>query len=129
MNDGANVILDDDQLYRRLSSHQINPDGSVNSSAFKRGDVYETMISVDVARMTTPEASVERAKKAGVKLGGFGAGRARAFGFSVNHNPLPDNAAHALVEGENNKAKSRELAKWVSVLPGVESRDPLNAHH
>jgi hypothetical protein len=47
-------IADDDLLYRRLARHQFYPDGTVNSSAFKRGSVYETEISLDIARLTDP---------------------------------------------------------------------------
>lgn len=47
-------IADDDRLYRRLAPEHIDPDGTVNSAAFKRGKQYDQSISVDLARLTTP---------------------------------------------------------------------------
>jgi hypothetical protein len=54
-------IEDEDLLYRRLARHQVNPDGTVNSSAFKRGKGYDHEISVDVARLTSRQESIDRA--------------------------------------------------------------------
>jgi hypothetical protein len=119
-------ILDVDVLYRRLARHQVNRDGTVNSSAFKRGGVYETEISVDLARLTDPQTSVERAGRAGFRLGTLDAADARELGFRVEHDPLPRNPAHALLIGPNDQEISRALARRVRLVEGVESSDLTN---
>jgi hypothetical protein len=117
-------ILDEDALYRRLAESQINTaDGSVNSSAFKRDNEYENAISVDLARLTTPQESVDRAPRAGFRLGVIVTKAAKSIGFDVEPDALPDNPAHCLIKGENNKQRSRALARAMKVLPSVVSRD------
>jgi hypothetical protein len=103
-------IADDDLLYRRLARHQINRDGTVNSSAFKRGGVFDTEISVDLARLTDPQTSVDRAGRSGFRLGEVEALHPRSLGFQVIADPLPDNHAHTLIRGLNNQELSRALA-------------------
>ena len=49
MTDGRHpieTIADDDQLYRRLAPLHINPDGSVNSAAFKLCRLPDPPVSV-----------------------------------------------------------------------------------
>lgn len=111
----------EDLLYRRLAPHQVNRDSSVNSSAFKRSGSYETQISVDVARLSEPQVSVDRAGRPGFTLGAVLVRDVRALGFTVEHDPRPDNPAHALVKGWNDQATSRALASATRVLPGIVS--------
>lgn len=117
-------IDDDDILLRRLARHQVNPDGSVNSSAFKQSGVYESEISADVEKLTDPQTSVDRAGRAGFKLGQLIAAHPRALGFAVEHRPVVGNDAHALIKGHNDQEISRALARAVRVVPGIESQDP-----
>lgn len=119
---GVDPVAPDEVLYRRLARSQINPDGSVNSSAFKRNNIYEDRISVDRARLTTPRERVDRAGRAGFRLGAFDAGEAIALGFRVLPDPIPGNPAHALVVGTNDQERSRALARRVRVVPNIESR-------
>ncbi len=107
-------IEDDDELYRRLAPEHVNPDGTVNSAAFKRRKEYDPSISVDLARLTTPQDALAARPHMGV--GVLIAAVPRDLGFVVRHDPLPDNAAHALIEGENNREKSRRLAEATVVL-------------
>lgn len=120
-------IGDDDVLYRRLARHQINRDGSINSSAFKRGGIYETNISVDLARLTDPQASVDRAARPGFRLGAFLAAHPRHLGFRVEHDPREDNPSHTLVLGDNDQEISRALARLMRLVAGIESRDPARS--
>lgn len=115
-------IDDEDVLYRRLARHQVNPDGTVNSSAFKRGAVFDTEMSVDISRLTTPQESVDRAGRAGFRLGSVQAKHPRTLGFDVEADPMPDNPSHALIKGKNDQATSRSLARNVQIVVGVESR-------
>ena len=102
----------------------MNPDGSVNSSAFKRSGVYDTEISVDWAKLTDPQTSVDRAGRAGCKLGQLIAAHTRALGFVVEHRPVAGNDAHALIVGHNDQGISRALARGVRIVHGIESQDP-----
>ncbi|MGH2352824.1 MAG: hypothetical protein ACRDJN_14545 [Chloroflexota bacterium] len=119
----ADRVADEDLLYRRLSWAQVNPDGTVNSSAYKtpsrerrsRGE-YDISISVELARLTTPEATLSHANRPGGGVGMLIARDPRRLGFEVRHDPLPDNDAHALIEGENNRGKSRQLAHMTKLL-------------
>lgn len=110
------VISDHDELYRRLFSGHVNPDGTVNSAAFKYGGHPNNTISVDLARLTTPEESVRRANRRGFGLGVLQATRVRQLAFDVLHDPLPDNRSHAVIAGENDRKKCRELAGATAVL-------------
>jgi hypothetical protein len=61
-NDGLEQIADDDLLFRRLAPLHVNPDGTVNSAAFKLRGHPAPQVSVDLARLTTPEATLARAR-------------------------------------------------------------------
>jgi len=109
-------IEDEDELYRRLGPDHFNPDGSVNSNAFKQGGKPVNSISVDLARLTTPAASLARAgARMGFGLGVLVARTPRSLGFSVEHAPTPDNLSHSLIRGENQKQKCRLLAEATEV--------------
>ncbi len=84
-------IADDDELYRRLAPGHVDPDGSVNSAAFKVRGRPDLHISVDLARLTTPEVALARAPRSGFGLGVLVARVPRSLGFSVRRDPLPDN--------------------------------------
>ncbi len=116
-------IADDDRLYRRLAPEHIDPDGTVNSAAFKRGKQYDQSISVDLARLTTPPQVL--ASRPDFGLGILVASAPRSLGFTVRHDPLPDNVAHSLIEGENSRAKSRLLAEATSAVVQPNSRTQL----
>lgn len=118
------TIDDEDDLYRRLAATHLNPDGTVNSSAFKRGKGYEASISVDLAKLTTAQESVDRAGRPGFRLGVFQGGLPRSLGFHITHDPLPDNGSHCLIEGYNDRERSRRLARGMVLVPVIESRDP-----
>lgn len=116
-----------DELYRRLAPTQVNPDGTANSSAFKRGKAYETEISVDLAKLTDPVESVNRAPKAGFSLGVFRLQHALDENFSVVWSPLEEtetqeaNNSHTLLTGENDQDRSRRLARNVRAIPDLTS--------
>ena len=84
-------IHDDDWLYRRLHAACFKKDGSVSSVAFMTNNFPDGQASVDLARLTTPEASVNREGKGRRKLGQLQARGPRALGLEVVHDPLDDN--------------------------------------
>lgn len=111
-------IAADDELYRRLAPLHVNPDGTVNSAAFKLRGFPDPELSVDLARLTTPEASLARAPKPGFALGRLHAGDARSLGLTVRYDPLHDNRAHTLILGQRreDKTTSRKLAQMTTVV-------------
>lgn len=114
------AVLDDDELYRRLAREHVNEDGTVNSAAYKLRGRPDLGISVDLARLTTPQQVIASHPHAGV--GVLVARVPRSMGFDVRHDPLPDNPAHCLIEGENTRAKCRLLAEATTVLIPPPSR-------
>jgi hypothetical protein len=113
-------ILDEDWLYRRLHLACFRKDGSVSSVAFMTRGFPDNEASVDLAKLTTPEESVNREGKGRRKLGQLQARGPRDLGLEVVHDPLDDNDAHSLILGADSKAMCRRL---VQVVPGVESRN------
>jgi hypothetical protein len=123
MEHAPTVVEDGDALYWRLVEQFVKGDGSVSSAAFKVNSKPDNQISTDLARLTTPQESVNRVGRAGFLLGALLANGPRALGFEVRHDPLPDNPAHTLIVGENTNVRCRELAKLVQIVPGVRSTD------
>ncbi|MGI8550272.1 MAG: hypothetical protein ACR2PL_05645 [Dehalococcoidia bacterium] len=117
------AIGDADALYRRLAPSQVNPDGSVNSAAYKRRGLPDPSISVDLARLTTPERALAGFAERGFGLGVLTAGAVRALGLSVHHDPLPASRAHAVIEGANDRVKCRLLAEATAILIPVRLPD------
>ena len=88
----------------------------MKSVAFKLGGAPDNQISVDLARLTTPQESVGRANKSGCGLGVLQAKIPRSLDFNVEHKPIPSNPAHSQIEGQNNKQKCRLLAEATEVV-------------
>lgn len=102
---------DEDILFRRIHPKLIHPDGTISKGAFR-----DTELSVDLARRTTPERALARAKGPGYGLAGFSVAFARTLKQQVEHAPVPFNHAHALVVGEKPLSIARkfaEQANWV----------------
>lgn len=106
-------IQDEDILHRRIHETFSKSDGSISSQAFK-----DPEMSVDVAKLTTTEATLKDHSSCGlVALETKGA---RDLNQEVIHEPLTINGAHALVKGKKTKAIARKLAKlssWVVNIP------------
>ena len=110
-------VEDDDELYRRLAPNHVNADGSVNSVAFMHNWQPADRLSVDLARLTTPKDSLDRAGgREGFKLGVLSATSPRSLGFAVTHDPTPENHSHSVIAGANDKEKCRRLALATVVL-------------
>lgn len=111
-------IRDSDALYRRVVSFHVKPDGSISSAAFKdRRKRPEASISVDLARLSTPEETRDRDGRSGFGVIALSAGTVREMGFIIRHAPvtlgdpvLPPNPAHCLIEGENTNERCAQLA-------------------
>jgi hypothetical protein len=112
-------ITAEDHLYRRLVPNgHVAPDGqTVLLSAFLRKRPGEKKsepdpeLSVDLARLTTPEATACGAGRAGFGAAEFPASVPLAMGLVVRHVPLlPDRYAHSQVEGMTSRAQCQRLA-------------------
>jgi hypothetical protein len=108
-------LADDDELYRRLAPHHLRDDGTVNSSAYKRGKGYDPSVSVDLKRLTESPAAALRTRP-DFGLGVLTVGEVRVLGLTVRRDPLPENPAHCLIEGIDSKAEARRLAAITRVL-------------
>lgn len=103
-------ISPEDDLYRRLAPLHINIDGSVNSAAYKLHGKPDPSVSVDLARLTTVQESLDRAPTVGFFLGQLRAAVPMAMQLDVRHDPVPENPSHSLIEGNREKTKCRQLA-------------------
>ena len=112
------IIDDDDALYRRLAPHCIKPNNVVSSAAFKTRNQWDTEISVDLARLTTPRQCLAMVgNRPGFKLGRFAARVPRSLAFEVRHDPQQNSLAHCVIRGANDEHKSRAMARQMTIVP------------
>jgi hypothetical protein len=111
-------IADDDTLYRRLApnGHHTKPDGSVSSNAYKLNGRPDPAISVDLARLSSPEESAARALRPGYGIGAITARSAKDLGLVVRHDPTPENPSHSIIEGNKSKENCTKLAERTNVV-------------
>jgi hypothetical protein len=121
------IRLDDD-LYRRIVPDNVTH-GELNAGAFSLRP-GEDSLSVDIARLTSPEECLARAGRTDVGLAVIGVRDVFALGLTVEHDPVPDdpdaeisaNYAHARITGENSRSIRSKLAKAAVVLVMPERR-------
>ena len=111
-------ILDTDDLYRRFAANHIRRDGTLSPTAFMKRSASKGLsipdpeISVDLADLTTPELSLQRAGRPDEPDGkpnqgivALAASVPRGLGLVVRHDPLEaspfskESPAHSLIEG------------------------------
>lgn len=112
-------ISDDDFLFRRLSpTGHLNPDGTVNSNAFKLNGKPDPEVSVDLSTLTSVREATARAPNATFKIGILQARDARALGLRVRHLPTDENPAHSVIEDNRSKANCKLLAEktWLAAI-------------
>lgn len=105
-------IRDEDRLLRRvldLPPHfMIKDDGTPSSSNFAlKSD--EDGLSVDIERLTTHQKAIQDPSK--FRLYYLMPPDTEGLGLVNEHDPLPDNYAHALIKGNITRSVSRKLAK------------------
>lgn len=112
------TIEDDDLLYRRLAKHQVKKQGRASSLAFLTRDREpEHEPSLDLAKLTTPDESVNRSGREGFRLSQFAASCPRSLdGLEVCYSPQPDNPAHSHIDGMISHHQSRQLAGMLELL-------------
>jgi hypothetical protein len=107
-------IASDDDLYRREISYQVNPDGKVNSAAFKlkHPKRADPSISVYWSRLISPEECRDLANIPGVGVASLKARVPRSMGFTVRRDIQPDDhPAHSLIEGASTMEHCSLLAE------------------
>jgi hypothetical protein len=106
------VITKDDYLYRRVISFSVNPDKTVNSSAFRlrKSKRADPEISVDLARMITAQECLQIASIVGLGVAELCAEIPIGMGLIVKHDPQPEDPAHSLIIGATSLAQCRMLA-------------------
>lgn len=106
-------ILDEDDLYRRVPDVWLKEDGEVSSAAFQNTTNSDDM-SVDLARLTTPQTTVSEYPNCGVAS--FRAALARQLGQKVLHAPILRYPAHSTVRGKKTHGIRRKFAKGSTVI-------------
>jgi hypothetical protein len=115
-------ITPEDELYRRIVPDNLTND-ELNAGAWslRPGEDY---LSVDIARLTTPQECIARARRDEIGLVAIPARIPLSLGLAVEHDPIPDdlltgsagNWAHAKIVGENSRPIRSRLAKASTVL-------------
>lgn len=111
-------ITDDDLLYRRFYYKSIRRDGRITAAAYiqSRTNTPDPEISVDLARLTTPEKTLAAAPPGGIfGLGVLKVGDVRRLGFTVHYNPSRENTAHCIIVGAKTEADCDRLAEITRV--------------
>jgi len=114
------LILDHDELFRRILDDWIQENGNISSAAFQNtSPAFQNTsnaddMSVNLARLTTLEETVSEYPHCGVAS--FLAGFARELDQQVLHDPILDNIAHSTVRGKKTKSIRKKLAKGSTVI-------------
>jgi hypothetical protein len=108
---------EEDDLYKRLPPTLCDCDGNPTAGIWRLKKKPDPEPSVDLARLTTPEAVLAGARG----RPGFGVGKitvkdANELGFSVRYQPELGNNAHCILVGENTIEKTRDLATRTKVV-------------
>ena len=102
-----------DALYRRVAEYWIKESGEISSAAFQNAVGTDEM-SVDLARLTTPQTTALNESNYGVAS--FLAGVARELDQEVFHSPTQDNVAHSTVKGEKTRSIRRKLGRKSTLI-------------
>lgn len=113
-------ITNADFLYRRFSILEepnyavfwkLDNGRKIPSSAAFKTKPNEDGLSVNIAALTTPEATVGNSEEFGVAE--ISASTPIILGYECEHNPQPDNDAHALIVGDT-KPIAKKLSKAIT---------------
>jgi hypothetical protein len=98
-------ILDEDELYRRIHPNWKKNNGRISSGAFK---TKTPPLSVDVAKLTTPEKSLSNCSN--YWLASIVTKLVRSLELDARHEPKLENYAHGIIEGNITPSKAKRLA-------------------
>lgn len=109
------TIYDEDELYRRLSPvwrAYYAQNGRLSSAAFRPRKGRS--LSVDLARLTTPETCLSHYPDCG--LASLVAANVRTEGLDVEHTPQIDNHAHCDITDTITKSVAKRFATAARIL-------------
>jgi len=101
---GPEEIRDEDGLYRRIHPSWIKDKG-ISSAAFKQSSLD---LSVDIARLTTPDKVLSSHQNYGIGI--VTAGFFRHLKLVIYHAPEPCNYAHAIVLGKITQSMAKKIS-------------------
>ncbi|MBK8565777.1 MAG: hypothetical protein IPN76_21150 [Saprospiraceae bacterium] len=109
-------ILPEDRLLRRvqfLDPNFIKEDGSPASSSFtlkrlENGDLEEGL-STDIEKLTAYPTAIQDDSR--FRLYALVTEFIQSLGLQCEHDPLPENHAHALIKGNISRSIARKLAQ------------------
>jgi len=113
-------IADSDFLYRRFSIldepnyavfWKLDNGRKIPSSAAFKTKLNEDGLSVNIAALTTPQATVGNPEEFGIAE--ISASTPIGLGYDCIHNPQPENEAHALIVGDT-KPIAKKLSKAIT---------------
>jgi len=114
------TITDADFLFRRFSIldepnyavfWKVDNGRKIPSSAAFKTKLNEDGLSVNIAALTTPQATVGNPEEFGVAE--ISASTPIGLGYDCIHNPQPENEAHALIVGDT-KPIAKKLSKAIT---------------
>ncbi|MFZ5972940.1 MAG: hypothetical protein ACOYXA_15240 [Bacteroidota bacterium] len=116
----AELINSDDNLLRRVVFQNpsfVRPDQTLTSFAFTPRKIAggAEKLSVDIERLTTHAKSIR--DRYTYRLYALTAEQVRQIGLDCEHDPLPDNEAHALIVGTVTNSKAKQLAAFARRVP------------
>jgi hypothetical protein len=123
---GRVQISDDDLLYRRFHYTALRPDGSIVGAAYTKpkSAIADPEISVDLARLTSPEKTLKAGRLPVFGLGELKVGDVRKLGFTVRSQPIEENPAHCIIEG----VKTEEDCDRLAEITRVHTRPPRKSN-
>jgi len=113
-------ITDSDFLYRRFSIldepnyavfWKLDNGRKIPSSAAFKTKLNEDGLSVNIAALTTPQATVGNPEE--FDIAEISASTPIGLGYDCIHNPQPENEAHALIVGDT-KPIAKKLSKAIT---------------
>jgi len=114
------TITDADFLFRRFSIldepnyavfWKVDNGRKIPSSAAFKTKLNEDGLSVNIAALTTPQATVGNPEEFGIAE--ISASTPIGLGYDCIHNPQPENEAHALIVGDT-KPIAKKLSKAIT---------------
>ena len=115
-------ILSEDRLLRRvqfLDPNFVKEDGTPASSSFTlrrlEDGTFEDGLSTELEKLTTYPAAIQDVAR--FRLYALTAEFIQSLDLKCEHDPLPENFAHALIKGNINRKIARKLAQQAVKIP------------
>lgn len=118
--DQPDSVDDDEHLWRRIASdHYIPVEGGgmrISSGAWKTRELSLDRASI-LQRLGLDASFTGRG---GVGVADLTAAEYRSKGMNPVPDPLPENSAHAIVEGKITNSQATAMSRWCTFIPNPE---------